>query len=192
MNHSYTYYTNDENAPYLGSATDRDDNPELKAEAHVYATNLIRTHSNKIQVYTDGSVRGPKNNRQAGYGIVIVNDIDGQYDRIYTKKQSIEQPNIAVAEATAIQDALDWLLLHPPDNGQDIIFFCDNKYVVNMCQSSPKSHRKHRSIAISLQQKLFELGQNVGVQVVWLPAHCDIVLHDEADLLACQSAGFAF
>ena len=41
---------------------------------------------------------------------------------------------------------------------------------------------------MQLQQILFEIRQKFIAQIEWLPAHCDILLHDMADALAVESA----
>ena len=42
---------------------------------------------------------------------------------------------------------------------------------------------------IKIQQKIFEINQLTDITVCWLPAHCDIILHDQADYLARLGAG---
>ena len=198
----FKYYTIDENVPILGSATDRKDNPTLNKKANLYAESVIERHKNKIHVYTDGSVKGPKHNRSAGYGVVIVEDNNGnccnkqtkikenrqKIKNLYTKSINISEPSIAVAEASAILDALTWLSNNLSNINKDIIMFCDNKYVVNISNLLSKVHYKHKQLARKIQQKIFEIKQDKQIKVTWLPAHCDIILHDEADELACQGA----
>ena len=41
--------------------------------------------------------------------------------------------------------------------------------------------------ALELQQTLFKLRQNTAVKICWIPAHCNIHLHDRADYLATHA-----
>ena len=61
----------------------------------------------------------------------------------------------------------------------------------NMANQKTRIGRKHKIIALKIQQKIFQLSQYHQIDVLWLPAHCGIILHDEADTLACQGAGAA-
>ena len=69
-----------------------------------------------------------------------------------------------------------------------LVFFCDNKYVVRLAHDTTKSKYQIKKQTIKLQQILFELRQNLITKIEWLPAHCDIKLHDTADILAVQCA----
>ena len=86
-------------------------------------------------------------------------------------------------------DALTWLSDNLEKlNNKNIVLFCDNKYVVNIANALYKTHRRHKILATKIQQKIFHLNQRASVEVLWLPAHCDIKLHDVADTLAVQGA----
>ena len=179
---SFTYYDEDSNIPYLGSATDRRSDPILTARAHKYATKVIESHPNKLHIFTDGSVRGPKQHRVAGSGYAIIAEetkITGMY--------SPDTTSIAVAEFSAIDKALQHLKTLP--NTKDTTLFCDNKYVVAAINNTHTTNKVHKDILHSIQQHLFNLRQSYSVNVVWIPAHCNIKHHDLADRLAVEAAG---
>ena len=41
--------------------------------------------------------------------------------------------------------------------------------------------------ALELHQTIFQLRQTRTVDIIWIPAHCGITLHDRADFLATQA-----
>ena len=106
----------------------------------------------------------------------------------YSKTCNIEIPSIAIAEASAIYDALTWVSNHLQNLESDIVLFCDNKYVVNATNNNTRVKNKHKTLAIKIQQKLFQIRQHVECNITWMPAHCDIKSHDQADILAVQGA----
>ena len=94
---SFSYYDVDLNIPYLGSASDSQSD-------HQYAAQVIESHPNKLQIFTDGSVRGPKQQRTVGSGYVILSE-DSQVTGMYSPATT----SIAMAEFSAIDKALQHL-----------------------------------------------------------------------------------
>ena len=96
----------------------------LQREHPAYANDIINKYSRCTQIFTDGSVRGPKSSRAAGSGYVI---------QLRSKRiQDSYSPNtdsIAIAELTAIDRALTKML--EVNDSSDVAIFCDNKYVVS-------------------------------------------------------------
>ena len=68
-----------------------------------------------------------------------------------------------------------------------ITAFCDNKTVVNIANNLQLAKGDISKSALELQQTLFKLRQNTAVKIRWIPAHCNIHLHDRADHLATNA-----
>ena len=181
----FQYFNPNHGIPYLGSATTRKHDPELTLLAKQYATECIEKHENAVQIFTDGSVRG-HSVRTAGAGFVCV-----QNNQILHKnKIPVHKNSIQIAELTAIYSALDTVLENKLiyTNNKNIAIFCDNKYVVNILNNKYNSNKKHSTLCDQTQQLLFKCRQNRKVEVMWIPAHCDVFFHDQADKLAVQAA----
>ena len=160
----------------------------MTKKANNYANKLINKYKGYIQVYSDGSVRGPKQCRTARGGYVITHN----NNIIESGKTPVDIPNIAMAELTALTKAAD--IIQKESNkyittyNDKLVFFCDNKYIVRLAEDTTKCKHQLQDKYIQLQQILFELRQNIIVKIEWLPAHCDIELHDAADSLAVACA----
>ena len=92
---------------------------------------------------------------------------------------------LAVAEITAIINALENI---PQNHGGKIAVFCDNKYVVGVANDLHECHKNHLSLSKKLHGLILSIRQTASVNIEWIPAHCDIELHDEADTLAVEAA----
>ena len=167
--------------PSFGSASERAKDEALTLQAHQYAETQILSFKDRIRIYTDGSVRAK--GTQSGAGIVIEQSND-----IITDSISLNTKSIACAELSAIIRALELLQQRLPNNKQNIAIFCDNQYVVNISNLNYQPKRTHAQQHIKLQQTLFKLRQTNDIQIIWIPSHCNITLHDKADKLATQAA----
>ena len=142
---------------------------------HKYAMKLIQQHDGKIQIYTDGSVRGnPRRKGGAGYSIK-----NSDNEEPLTGKMSIETNSIAIDEMTAIINALSQV---STAEQKDIVVFSDNKYnIIHNCNN------KHLHLAKKLHQYILHINHCVTLTIDWLPAHCNISLHDKAHELAIEA-----
>ena len=93
--------------------------------------------------------------------------------------------SIAVAEITGIIASLENI---PKNHGNKIAIFCDNKYVVGVANDLHQCHKNHLSLSKQLHSLMLTIRQTASVTIEWIPAHCDIELHDEADTLAVEAA----
>ena len=135
-------------------------------------------------------VRGPKQNRKAGGAYVITHN----NNILYKQKTPVITPDITIAELTALTQAADTLnsnIKQFNTNHNNIIFFCDNKFVVKLANDITQCKYKYKSDAMQLQQLLFDIRQQSIVKIEWILAHCDIKLHDLADQLAGECANDA-
>ena len=69
----------------------------------------------------------------------------------------------------------------------NITAFCDNKTVVNIANSVSTAKGDLSAHALELHQILFKLRQDIPINICWIPAHCNIHLHDRADFLATHA-----
>ena len=132
----FNYYKHNHKINFLGSTTDRLNNRILKQRAHNYAVKLIQQRKDKIQIYTDGSVRG--NPRKKGGACYAIKNSDNEEP--LTRNMSIQTNSIAIAEITAIINALSKV---STASKKDIVVFCDNKYVVGVANNIYQCNHKH-------------------------------------------------
>ena len=156
--------------------------PKLREEAHKYVKSLQTKHKDKLQIYTDGSVRGNPI-KAAGSGAVITHN-----NHTSELCLSLATNSIAVAELKAVTSSLDLVRRNNIAPDKDITVFCDNKYVVGIANEVKKVNISHIADAINLHQLLFKMKQHRKIEIIWIPAHCGIKLHDRADELAVKAA----
>ena len=153
---------------------------------------MVSKDKSKTWIFSDGSVAGPTRNIVDG-GFVI-----SKPDRFNTKENitrhiisehSIQLPSgsIALAEITSMLQAFKHVLESTNIDTDSITAFCDNKTVVNIANNLQLAKGDLSKSALELQQILFKLRQNTTVKICWIPAHCNIHLHDRADHLATNA-----
>ena len=144
---------------------------------------------------SDGSVSG-KQREIAGGGYVIatppasqhnITNIDSIHTVIHESSIVFDKCSIAHAEMVSLSTALDKINELDIPNNSEVIAFCDNKQVVNIANNSSNINSNLYTENLKLQQTLFLLRQTKSVSVCWIPAHCNIKLHDLADELAVSA-----
>ena len=99
---------------------------------------------------------------------------------------NIEKGSIALAELVSMKTAFD-NLNNLNFKHTKITAFCDNKTVVDIANCILEAKGDLNRHALQLQQNLFHLRHKYYIQICWIPAHCNIHLHDRADFLATHA-----
>ena len=188
----FLYWNNTDNPPLLGSATDRMLNPKMQQQAHEYAMSVLTKNQSTTWIFSDGSVSGPNHDIVGGGYIITKPDKTNNPYKIpnsIIEEHSIKLPkgSIAMAELISMLHAFRKISSSTNKYNSPITAFCDNKSVVNIANSLTNARGDLNKYALELHQILFKLRQNIPINICWIPAHCNIHLHDRADFLATHA-----
>ena len=153
---------------------------------------MLRTDNSRTWIFSDGSVAGINRNIVGG-GYVITKPDKSNTEHNLIKHIIAEQSvkltrgSIAFAEISSMHQALKHIIESNNITTESITAFCDNKTVVNIANNLQVAKGELNKPALELHQTLFKLRQNTAVKIRWIPAHCNIHLHDRADFLATHA-----
>ena len=114
------------------------------------------------------------------------NNNHNEHNILHQQSLRFMKCSIAAAELNSVLAAL-LKIRHDPNINRlhnNITAFCDNKYVVDIINDNKQANPLLSRNLEKLQETIFHISQQVKVQIIWIPAHCGIELHDLADKLA--------
>lgn len=133
---------------------------------------FIKTHSGKLEIYTDGS-RG--NDGRASCSFVVPSMSIEKSFRLSNKT------SIHAAEMVAIKLALEWATL--VDHHQ-LVIYSDSLYVLQAIEQRQSLKRPNLLRDLLTSHEVYSRGRKAEATLVWIPAHLGIEGNEQADMLA--------